>query len=168
MTYQGRSTMRSRHNSRGASGLVLGLAIAIRVLIACNDSNDGNRASSEGGSGGSSGAPCSTGPAYETDLGFPIQSGSASDFPACTPRCGTTLNDGLAALPSGSCSSEGESCSANTVKVLCRCKEAIYVGAVHEMRCDCENGQWRCVIVTPGSGGCSPCPDDGGIDGEPL
>lgn len=141
--------------------LIFGISITVLLIEAPGCKPEGSPAQEPGASS----SPCSTGAPYEDVLPFPIETDTRGrNYPACTPRCGSTELDSIAALPSGNCTSEGESCSANSVKVRCSCGNASYVGAVHQMRCDCKNAQWHCVITYAGSGGCLPCDIDGGGD----
>lgn len=112
-------------------------------------------------------APCSTGPAYDDKTKFPIDNNDQEVCRLCTARCGVSISGTiptaaypLEALPSGSCSVDGETCSMGG-SVTCHCGMQ---GPVNEYKCRCQSGQWSCKIVVQGSAGCA-CPPDGGDGG---
>jgi hypothetical protein len=123
-----------------ASGcLALGSA-----LVSCTDSDERSA--------------CSTGPDYPDDAFFPFV-GDDGEYPQCKPRCGSTKRDTLSALPSGSCSVDGERCLA-WLSFYCGSQSEL-AARVDGLRCSCENGSWVCVTIRQGGGACRPSGDAG-------
>lgn len=104
---------------------------------------------------------CSTGRAYDATTQFPTDEEN-NPLPTCIPRCGAVSHDGfyqIDALPSGACAVEGKQCA---MGIHFTCANPSAFGHVDDMRCECESGQWRCVISVAGAGAC-PHDDDADI-----
>lgn len=107
--------------------------------------------------------PCSTGPVQSNFVTLTDTAGAA---PACTPRCGAEnapyLNN-IAAVPSGSCSSDGAKCDM-TLRIGCEIGDTgNYVqGSISGIRCLCQSGNWQCGYTSQGGGVCTspPAPHD--------
>lgn len=101
---------------------------------------------------------CSTGPDYPDDIVFPYVEDTA-EYPHCKARCGTSKPSTLKALPSGSCSVDGERCLA-WLNFYCGSQSEL-AARVDALRCTCESGSWVCVTTGEGGGWCGPYTDAG-------
>jgi hypothetical protein len=125
-------------------------------------------AEAEGGYSGPRTTTCSTGAPYAHPPEVRNKPFDAT-LPECIPRCGAeqkypgvgTMAFSIEALPSGSCTHEGEACrmAAGTTQ-QCPGEEkraCNYSG----FECRCEGGRWNCSTISPGAGICGPCADAG-------
>ena len=131
------------------------------VVVAC--------ASNEAPRGGP--RACSTGPAYPFETAFATVDDLGASLPVCTPRCAFREADvpanfanarySIEALPSGSCSVDGDTCRMAAVRVrTCPSGERVSCSFTG-YRCTCEGGAWRCVSGPQGASACV-CPQDAG------
>lgn len=141
--------------------------ISVVAVCSCMSSGGDASSSSDAGGGTESGsgavadaaAECSNGPVYGRGFQGYERADDARTYQECTPHCGYTGGKiggffYADALPSGSCSGTGSPCSM-MLGVTC-CGEATRGGSGinHQMRCDCVNGNWKCIIAAQGGGAC--------------
>ncbi len=112
---------------------------------------------------------CSNGPAWTAESIPHAGKTSASSAPECFPRCGAEQKYtyvgieayAIDALPSGACAHEDETCTmgaGTTAQCPGRSKELCnYSG----YECRCQDGSWRCAVVSQGAGTCGGCGDAG-------
>lgn len=121
---------------------------------------------------------CSTGVAHDDlNASFPQAPLDQrwSDAPECVARCGEQKKSvghygitwTVSALPSGSCSYDGEVCSMGAVRTR-ECPDGRTVAcSLTGYACRCEDGNWRCYSGPQGASACLcsvPVPVDGGAD----
>lgn len=141
----------------------LGLAAVLVTLLACTSSSEtssgdpGVDAASDASSDAA--AECSTGPTYDRGFQDYHKSYDPKQYGSCTPHCGYTGGTlgGFVyadALPSGACTGVGSPCSMILGVTCCGEMTRGGTGINHKMRCDCIDGNWKCIIATQGGGAC--------------
>ena len=127
--------------------------------------------------------PCSDGPRWPNGTQFAYERGAPSDAGPCTPHCGPnakasalwgsmTMNLTSAALPSGACAHEGNTCTMGA-EWLGPCPAGgLAEGPLDVFICRCTSGRWGCTIDATAPSAtdwtCTPPADagtDGGTDG---
>jgi hypothetical protein len=144
--------------------IVIALALAVVIAMACNDPNaryDGPR------------SECSTGPPRtsipnERALDEPRNGGD----PYCVARCGDVSSahfgasggplPTVSALPTGACSEDGERCQMHVIELYSGACCPKDMGYTSHVVCECRAGTWICGPIGGGSGGVCVCLPDGG------
>lgn len=105
----------------------------------------------------SSAEACSTGPVYDESTRFKVDGrDDVSRATECTPHCGAQLDHvagayHVDALPSGRCTTWGERC---VMPVRYTCSDGSSAGPENEFECECDDGEWSCVIYSTGTSSC--------------
>ena len=123
--------------------------------------------------------PCSDAPRWPNGTNFSYEHGGPSDAGPCTPHCGPNANASAlwgssmlgkltsAALPSGPCAHEGNTCTIGA-EWLGRCPEGgSAVGPFDRFICHCTSGNWGCTIDDESPSATEQTctlPDDAGTD----
>jgi len=123
--------------------------------------------------------PCSDGPRWPNGTDFSYEHGGPSHAGPCTPHCGPNANASAlwgspmlgkltsAALPSGSCAHEGNTCTM-AAEWLGPCPEGgAAVGPFDLFICRCTSGRWGCTIDDESPSATEQTctlPDDAGTD----
>jgi hypothetical protein len=126
--------------------------------------------------------PCTDGPRWPNGSAFEYERHGPTDAPACTPHCGPNANASSlwggpelmkltsAALPSGTCAHEGNTCTM-AAEWLGTCPpEGRAEGPFDLFICRCAAGRWACTIDgTEPSATSQSCalPENAGADGAP-